>query len=177
MTPERLRAFEGTARLIGDNIDTDGIIPARYCTSTDEQVLARHCLEDAAPALAATLRPGDILVAGHNFGCGSSREAAVMALRGAGIVCVVARSFAGIFYRNAVNCALPALECPDASERAAEGDRLHVDLGAGLIRNLTKGESYAFRQPGAVVSAIWRAGGLLAHVAARAAHVAGDTAK
>ncbi len=126
----------------GDNVDTDVIIPARYLNISEPQELARHCLEDLDPAFAAGVRPGDIVVAGANLGCGSSREHAPLAIKAAGVACVVAESFARIFYRNAINIGLPILECPAAASAATAGQTLEIDLAEGSIRNLDTGESY-----------------------------------
>ncbi len=124
--------LEGRALIVGDDVDTDAIIPARYLVTTDPAELGRHCLEGLDPGFPGRIRPGDILVAGKNFGCGSSREHAVLALKGAGIGCVVAKSFARIFFRNAVNLGFPVLECPEL-RGLAEGCRLAVDLEKGVV--------------------------------------------
>jgi len=135
-------SIEGTAIKFGDNVDTDVIIPARYLTTTDESFLAQHCFGDADTGFAQRVKPGDIIVAGSNFGCGSSREHAPLAIKGAGISCVIAPSFARIFFRNAFNIGLPLLESRDAANSIQEGDRLSVDIRAGEIRNLTKGSIF-----------------------------------
>jgi 3-isopropylmalate/(R)-2-methylmalate dehydratase small subunit len=122
----------------GDNIDTDLIIPARHLVTSDPEELAKHCMEDADPSFAELVRPGDIIVAGDNFGCGSSREHAPIAIRAAGVSCVIAKNFARIFYRNAFNIGLPILECPD-TEKIRTGDRLKVDMGRGEIFDLETG--------------------------------------
>ncbi len=126
----------------GDNVDTDAIIPARYLNTSSEAELASHCMEDHDPGFAERVRPGDIIVAGTNFGCGSSREHAPVAIKAAGIGCVIAETFARIFFRNALNIGLPILECPEAARAAQAGQRLEVDLAAGLIRNLDLGREY-----------------------------------
>ncbi len=126
----------------GDNIDTDVIIPARYLNTPDANELAAHCMEDIDPAFASTVRGGDAIVAGSNFGCGSSREHAPLAIKTAGVKCVIAASFARIFYRNALNIALPILECPDAAREIADGDEIAVDLATGEIRDLTTRKTY-----------------------------------
>jgi 3-isopropylmalate/(R)-2-methylmalate dehydratase small subunit len=123
----------------GDNVDTDVIIPARYLNVSATEELARHCMEDLDAKFAGEVQPGDVVVAGENFGCGSSREHAPLALRGAGVSCVVARSFARIFYRNAINVGLPILECPAAVDDAQSGHQLDIDLEQGLVQNLTTG--------------------------------------
>jgi len=126
----------------GDNVDTDVIIPARYLNVYTPEELARHCMEDIDAAFAGTVQPGDVIVAGENFGCGSSREHAPLAIKGAGVSCVVACSFARIFYRNAINVGLPILECPAAVDGAGNGHQLEIDLKAGKIRNLTASQVY-----------------------------------
>jgi len=125
--------FSGTVRIFGENVNTDEIIAARYLNTTDPAVLAQHCMEDVRPGFAQSIVPGEIIVAGANFGCGSSREHAPIALRAAGISCVVAESFARIFFRNAINTGLPIVECPGIPARAAEGDRIEVDLDNGVL--------------------------------------------
>jgi len=134
--------MEGTVFKYGDNVDTDVIIPARYCTSYHKEDLAPHCLEDLDATFAKRVQPGDIIVAGRNFGCGSSRENAPLAILGAGVGAVIAESFARIFYRNSINVGLPILECPEAVKAAQNGDRLRIDLEKGEIRNLTRKGSY-----------------------------------
>ena len=126
----------------GDNVDTDVIIPARYLNVSTAQELAQHCLEDIDPTFADAVRPGDLIVAGENFGCGSSREHAPLAIKGAGVGCVLARSFARIFYRNAINVGLPVLECPAAVDETEQGHQLEIVLGMGQVRNLTTGRVY-----------------------------------
>jgi 3-isopropylmalate/(R)-2-methylmalate dehydratase small subunit len=125
--------YTGKVWTFGDNINTDEIIPARYLNTSDPAELARHCMEDADPAFPNKVRTGDIIVAGQNFGCGSSREHAPIALKAAGVACVIAGSFARIFYRNAFNMGLPILECPGAVARIAEGDMVTVELDSGRI--------------------------------------------
>jgi len=136
---KRKKILEGRALTFGDHIDTDVIIPARYCTSYQVEDLAPHCMEGADPAFAGKVRPGDILVAGENFGCGSSRENAPIAIKGAGIAAVVAKSFARIFYRNAINIGLPILESREIVDETQEGDTIRVDLVSGIIENRTRG--------------------------------------
>lgn len=125
--------FRGNVWKFGDNIDTDAIIPARYLTTTDPAALARHCMEDLDPEFARNVRPGDILVAGENFGCGSSREHAPIAIKATGVACVVARSFARIFYRNAFNMGLPIFESSELWDRVTGGQPIDVDADAGKI--------------------------------------------
>ncbi len=144
-----------------DHINTDEIIPARYLVSDDEQELAQHAMEDIDAAFVKNVRPGDIIVAGHDFGCGSSREHAVWALRGAGVACVVAESFARIYYRNAVNNGFPAIECEGAAERISTGDELEIDPRGGVIRNLTTGGEMTFIPLPDFALKIAEAGGLL----------------
>jgi 3-isopropylmalate/(R)-2-methylmalate dehydratase small subunit len=136
---ETRKTLEGTAHVFGDHIDTDVIIPARYCTSYRVEDLAPHCMEDEDPTFAERVRTGDILVAGENFGCGSSRENAPLAIRGAGIAAVVAKSYARIFYRNAINIGLPILESPEIVDATSSGDTVRIDLASGRIENVTRG--------------------------------------
>ena len=154
----------------GDNVDTDGIIPARYLNVSTPEELARHCMEDITPEFAGAVRPGDIIVAGENFGCGSSREHAPLALignRGAGIACVVAKSFARIFYRNSINIGLPILECPEVVEETEQEDRLTVDLEAGTITNERTGRTYQTSPFPAFIMGIIQAGGLVPYTRQR----------
>ena len=157
----------GTVWKYGDNVDTDGIIPARYLNISSLEELARHCMEDIDPAFAEAVQPGDIVVAGENFGCGSSREHAPLALKGAGVACVVARSFARIFFRNGINVGLPILECPEAVEGIERGDRLAVDLTAGTIRNERTGTTYQTAPFPPFIMNIIQAGGLVPHTLER----------
>ncbi len=133
------KAYRGRAWRFGDDIDTDAIIPARYLNTSDPAALAKHCMEDADPAFAGMVAPGDVIVGGKNFGCGSSREHAPIAIRAAGVSCVIAASFARIFYRNAFDMGLPIFECPPASAAIATGDLVEVDPEAGVIRLAGKG--------------------------------------
>ena len=149
-----------SAWVYGDNVDTDVIIPARYLLTTDPTELGRHALEDLDPGFAAAVSPGDILVVGHNFGCGSSREHAPLALKGAGVGAVVAASFARIFFRNAVNVGLPILVCPDARSFTNSGDDVAVDA-SGLFRNVTQGREAAGEQLPDFVQDIVASGGLV----------------
>lgn len=126
----------------GDNVDTDAIIPARYLNTTSEAELASHCMEDIDRSFASKVKPGDIIVAGKNFGCGSSREHAPVAIKASGVSCVIAETFARIFFRNAINIGLPILECPEAVREIEAGQALEIDLAEGRIRNLATGREY-----------------------------------
>src|SRR6185437_12255239 len=152
---------EGKAWMFGDNIDTDVIIPARYLMTTDPAELAKHCMEDLDPGFVGKVQAGDVLVAGNNFGCGSSREHAPIAIKAAGVSCVIASSFARIFFRNSINLGLPILECPEAVAHAEAGDVLKVDLAAGTIVNTTNGLTYKATPFPEGVMKIIRAGGLM----------------
>ncbi|HHH40920.1 MAG TPA: 3-isopropylmalate dehydratase small subunit [Chloroflexi bacterium] len=161
------RPLEGRVWRYGDNVDTDVIIPARYLNVSDPAQLAVHCLEDLDPAFARQVQPGDIVVAGENFGAGSSREHAPLALKAAGVGCIIARSFARIFYRNAINIGLPILECPQAVEETETGDVLTVDLEAGTITNHRTGRTYQAPPFPPFVMGIIRAGGLVPYTRRR----------
>ena len=126
----------------GDNVDTDVIIPARYLNSSDPKELAQHCMEDIDADFVKKVSPGDLIVATKNFGCGSSREHAPLAIKAAGVSCVIAETFARIFYRNAINIGLPIIECPEAAKDIADGDEVEVDFDSGRITNKTKGTTY-----------------------------------
>ncbi len=126
----------------GDNVDTDVIIPARYLNSSDPKELATHCMEDIDKTFVSKVQQGDIIVATKNFGCGSSREHAPIAIKACGVSCVIAETFARIFYRNAINIGLPIIECKEAAEGIETGDEVEIDFDSGTIRNLTKGTSY-----------------------------------
>ena len=132
----------GTVLKYGDHVDTDVIIPARYLASQNHQELASHCMEDIDKTFVTRVKPGDIMVAGVNFGCGSSREHAPIAIKASGISCVIAANFARIFYRNAINIGLAILECPAASAGIREGDQVSVDFDTGVITDETTGETY-----------------------------------
>ena len=151
----------GTAIKYGDNIDTDVIIPARYLTTSDPKELASHCMEDIDKDFAKRVQPGDIMVGGKNFGCGSSREHAPISIKESGISCVIASTFARIFYRNAINIGLPIVECPEASEKIQSGDQVSVDFDTGVIKNLTKNESYQGEPFPPFIQGIISAGGLM----------------
>lgn len=153
--------LEGKVWKYGDNIDTDVIIPARYLVTTDPKALAAHCMEDVDEAFASQVEPGDIIVGGRNFGCGSSREHAPIAIKGAGVSCIIAESFARIFFRNAINIGLPILESAEAAADAQKGDRLSVDLAAGTITNHRTGKTYQASPYPPFVLGIINAGGLV----------------
>ena len=131
--------MKGKVWKFGSNVNTDEIVPARYLNTSDPAELAAHCMETADPEFVRRIAPGDIIMAEDNFGCGSSREHAPLAIKTAGIGCVVARSFARIFFRNAINIGLPIVECPEAVEATQPGDELEVDVAKGVVRNLTRG--------------------------------------
>lgn len=134
--------IQGKVIKYGDNVDTDVIIPARYLNTSDPAELALHCMEDLDAGFAGRVEKGDIISAGRNFGCGSSREHAPIAIKASGISCIIAETFARIFYRNAINIGLPIIECAEAAGDLADGDRLEIDFDTGLITNLTKGVTY-----------------------------------
>jgi len=162
-----IRVMTGTVWAYGDNVDTDVIIPARYLNVSTPEELARHCMEDIDPGFASAVQPGDIIVAGENFGCGSSREHAPLAIKGSGIACVVAKSFARIFYRNAINVGLPILECPDAVAETQKGDRLTVDLRSGTITNQRTGRTHRTPPFPDFIMRIVQAGGLVPYTRER----------
>lgn len=145
----------------GDNVDTDVIIPARYLNATDGAELAKHCMEDIDKTFIQRVQTGDLIVANKNFGCGSSREHAPLAIKCAGVSCVIAETFARIFYRNAINIGLPIIECKEAAEGIEAGDEVEVDFDSGLIRNLTKGETYQGQAFPEFMQKIITAGGLI----------------
>lgn len=137
-----MKAARGKAHKYGDNVDTDVIIPARYLNTQDHKELASHCMVDIDKDFVNKVKEGDIMVAGENFGCGSSREHAPIAIKASGISCVIASTFARIFYRNSINIGLPIMESPEASKSIDDGDIISVDFDSGLIQNETKGETY-----------------------------------
>ncbi|MDQ7843267.1 MAG: 3-isopropylmalate dehydratase small subunit [Armatimonadota bacterium] len=157
----------GRAHVVGHHIDTDVIIPARYLVTADPADLARHAFEDLDPSLREQIGEGDILIAGENFGQGSSREHAPLALRGLGLAAVVAASFARIFYRNAFNVGLPLLECPAAAGGVRDGDVVEVDFGAGTVRNLTRGDLYRGQPIPEFMQRLVDAGGLVGYIRAQ----------
>ena len=155
---------QGTVIKYGDNIDTDVIIPARYLNTWLPEELAKHCMEDIDKDFASKIKPGDIMVGGANFGCGSSREHAPIAIKASGISCVIAKDFARIFYRNAINIGLPILECAEASADIENGDEVAVDFDTGVLTNMTKNKTYqavAFTQ---FMQDIINAGGLIEQI-------------
>ncbi len=157
--------LKGKAWKFGTDIDTDAIIPARYLNTFDPLELAGHCMEDADPSFSARVKPGDIIVAGKNFGCGSSREHAPIAIKAAGVSCVIAGTFARIFYRNSFNIGLPIFESPEAAAGISEGDEVEVDADTGLITNHTTGETYTAAPVPPFMQQIIAAGGLILYVA------------
>ena len=154
--------IQGKVHKYGDHVDTDVIIPARYLNTADPKELAAHCMEDIDKDFVKNVKPGDILVAGVNFGCGSSREHAPIAIKASGIACVIAENFARIFYRNSLNIGLPILECPAASKAIRDGDEVAVDFDTGVIENLATGETYQAEPFPPFIQNIIQKGGLLA---------------
>ena len=151
----------GKVHKYGDNVDTDVIIPARYLNTAEHSELAAHCMEDIDKDFVGKVKKGDIIVGGENFGCGSSREHAPIAIKASGIDCVIAKTFARIFYRNSINIGLPILECPEASEKIEAGDEVSVDFVTGVITNETKGETYNALPFPEFIKDIMAKGGLL----------------
>ncbi len=154
--------FNGTVIKYGRDIDTDVIIAARYLNTSDPKELAKHCMQDLDPTFVERVKPGDIMVAEENFGCGSSREHAPICIKAAGIDCVIAKSFARIFYRNAINTGLAILECPEAVDGIGEGDTVSVDADAGIITDETTGKSWQAQPFPPFIKEIIEAGGLVA---------------
>ena len=152
---------KGTVHKYGDNVDTDVIIPARYLNTADHKELAAHCMEDIDAEFVKKVTDGDIMVGGANFGCGSSREHAPIAIKESGISCVISSTFARIFYRNSINIGLAILECPEASEKIADGDEVSVDFDTGVIKNITKNEEYKAQPFPGFIKEIISANGLL----------------
>ncbi len=155
---------KGLVHKYGDNVDTDVIIPARYLNIADKKELATHCMEDIDTNFVKVVNQGDVMVGGLNFGCGSSREHAPMVIKESGISCVIAKTFARIFYRNAINIGLAILECPEASEGIDAGDEVAVDFDTGVITNLTKNETYQASPFPEFIKEIIQAGGLMASI-------------
>jgi len=155
---------QGTVFKYGDNIDTDVIIPARYLNSQDAKELAAHCMEDIDTNFVKAVKAGDIMVGGWNFGCGSSREHAPLVIKTCGTGCVIAKSFARIFYRNAINIGMPIMECEQAADAIDAGDEISVDFDTGLITNITKNETYQAQPFPAFIQEIISKGGLMASI-------------
>ncbi len=154
-------AISGRAHVFGRDIDTDVIIAARYLNVSDPELLAQHCMQDIDPDFVNRVKPGDIMVAQENFGCGSSREHAPIAIKASGIDAVIAKSFARIFYRNSINIGLPILECPEAVDSIDDGDTIEVDTDSGIIKNLTKGKEFKAEPFPEFINEIIEAGGLV----------------
>lgn len=158
---EAMQTIKGRAWVFGDNIDTDAIIPARYLVTSDPARLARHCMEDARPGFFELIRTGDIIVAGENFGCGSSREHAPVCIKAAGIACVVAESFARIFFRNAVNIGLTVFEAPGVSKSCKDGDIIEIAPDERKVKNLATGKQFDYEPYPEFLREIARSGGLI----------------
>jgi len=156
-----MASYKGRAHKFGGDVNTDEIMPARYLNTTDKQELARHCMEDADKGFAKNVRPGDIIVAGKNFGCGSSREHAPIAIKASGVSCMIAESFARIFFRNSINIGLPIIESREASNRIRNKDMVRVNTKLGIIRNLTRKESYRIERYPVFMQRIISSGGLM----------------
>ena len=161
---ENIMQASGRVFKYGDNVDTDVIIPARYLNSSDPAELATHCMEDIDATFIRRVQKGDIIVAEKNFGCGSSREHAPIAIKAAGVSCVIAETFARIFYRNAINIGLPIIECPEAARNIAEGDEVEIDFDSGMIYDRTKGTSYQGQAFPEFMQKIIRAEGLINYI-------------
>jgi len=159
--------LKGKVFKYGANVDTDAIIPARYLSVSEPELLAQHCMEDIDLEFVNRVQPGDIIVATTNFGCGSSREHAPLAIKASGVSCVIAKSFARIFFRNAINIGLPLLESEEAVEGIENGDEVEVDLAAGIIRNITNGKEFKAKPYPAFMSELIGAGGLIEHTRQR----------
>ena len=157
--------YEGNVIKYGDNVDTDVIIPARYLNTSDHAELASHCMEDLDKTFVSRVQKGDIITAGFNFGCGSSREHAPIAIKASGISLVIAKSFARIFYRNSINIGLAIVECPEAVDGISEGDRVEADMDNGIIHNLTTGKEYKTEPFPEFVQKIIENGGLINSIA------------
>ncbi|MCR5515581.1 MAG: 3-isopropylmalate dehydratase small subunit [Lachnospira sp.] len=155
---------EGKVFKFGDNVDTDVIIPARYLNSSDPAELAKHCMEDIDKEFVSKVSKGDIIVANKNFGCGSSREHAPIAIKAAGVSCVIAETFARIFYRNSINIGLPIIECPDAAKEINAGDDIEVDFNTGIIYDKTTGKSYEGQAFPEFMQKLINAGGLINYI-------------
>jgi 3-isopropylmalate/(R)-2-methylmalate dehydratase small subunit len=154
-------SYKGRVHKFGTDINTDEIIPARYLNTTDKAELAKHCMEDASKEFAGKVKRGDIIVAGKNFGCGSSREHAPIAIKAAGVSCVIAESFARIFFRNCINIGLPIVESKEASEKINAGDEVSVDTAAGLVKDITTKETFKIEKYPPFMQKLVKAGGLM----------------
>ena len=159
-----MKSAKGTVFKYGDNVDTDVIIPARYLNSSDPAELALHCMEDIDKEFVHRVKAGDIIVADKNFGCGSSREHAPLAIKCAGVSCVIAETFARIFYRNAINIGMPIIECPEAARAIEGGDVVEIDFDSGVITNKTRNESYQGQAFPPFMQKIIEAGGLVNYI-------------
>ena len=159
--------LEGTVFKYGDNVDTDVIIPARYLNSSDPKELAAHCMEDIDKDFTAKVKSGDIIVAAKNFGCGSSREHAPIAIKASGVSIVIAETFARIFYRNSINIGLPIMECPEAAREIKSGDQVEVDLDSGIVTDVTQGKSWKGQAFPPFMQNIISAGGLIPYINAK----------
>ena len=165
--------MKGKAHKFGDHVDTDQIIPAAYLVTTDPKELAIHCMETPDPDFMKRVKDGDVMIAGIDFGCGSSREHAPIAIMGAGVTCVIAKSFARIFFRNSINLGLPVLESPEAADAIEQGDEIDVDLATGTIRNLTTEETFKAKPFEPFMMDIIEAGGLVEYTKRKLAASAG----
>ena len=161
--------MSGRAHIFGDHVDTDQIIPTKYLVTTDPKELGMHCMETADQDFVKRVKPGDVMVTGINFGCGSSREHAPISIKGAGVTCVIARSFARIFFRNSINLGLPVLECPEAVDGIHAGDEVEVDLETGTIRNLTTEATFKAKPFEPFMMEILESGGLIEYTKRRLA--------
>lgn len=159
-----MKAAKGHVFKYGDNVDTDVIIPARYLNSSDPKELALHCMEDIDKDFVKNVKAGDIMVANKNFGCGSSREHAPISIKAAGVSCVIAETFARIFYRNAINIGLPIIECPEAAEGIDAGDQVEIDFDSGRIYNRTKGTEFQGQAFPPFMQELISAGGLVNYI-------------
>lgn len=157
--------YTGNVLKYGDNVDTDVIIPARYLNTSDHKELASHCMEDIDKTFVSRVQQGDIITAGQNFGCGSSREHAPIAIKASGVSLVIAKSFARIFYRNAINIGLAIVECPEAADNISEGDKVEADMDNGIIRNLTTGQEFKAAPFPDFIQKIIENGGLMESIA------------
>ncbi|HOO60905.1 MAG TPA: 3-isopropylmalate dehydratase small subunit [Bacillota bacterium] len=161
---------EGIVHKYGADVDTDVIIPARYLVTSDEKELAMHCMEDIDASFVGRVQTGDIIVAGKNFGCGSSREHAPIAIKGSGIACVIAPSFARIFYRNSINIGLPILECKEAAEAIQDGDRVSIDFNTGTIVDMTLNRSFSAKPFPPFIQEIMKSKGLVGYTKSKGAN-------